>query len=354
MEKSLDATVNRLREELFSDAIQKRGFRPVSDLIRLDGKIVPATDGDRNPALVYLASLAASGRRTMAGKLNAIARLLGHDSITTVPWHQLRYQHVAALRTRLQESGYAPATVNATLHALRGVARAAFGLELISADDLQRIRNVRPLTAHRLPTGRAITPGELSALMQACEADMGPAGVRDATIIALMVAGGLRRAEVAAVNVEDYDAASGELRILGKGSKQRLTFCDNGAKDALDDWLVILNEESGPLFTPINRGGRIKREQRMSDHAIYEVLRRRSLQANVRDITPHDCRRTCISMLLNVVDLTTVARFCGHSQVTTTARYDRRGDEESRKAAGMIHVPYRRRQTLPRAINPDK
>jgi len=316
---------------------------PMTDLIRLDEDVLAAA-GDRNPALVYLAGLAPTGRRTMAGKLRAVARLVGHDDIVSVPWHQLRYQHVVAIRTKLQELNLAPATVNAHLHALRGVARAAFGLELMSADDLQRIRDVRPITAQRLPAGRAITPGELGALMDACASDPGPAGVRDAAIIGLMVAGGLRRAEVVALNVEDYDPGSGEIRVLAaKGNKQRIIFCDNGAKDAVDDHLALNGGETGPLFTPINKGGRMIRDRRMSDHAIYEVLRRRSLQANVRDITPHDCRRTCISTLLSLVDVTTVAKFCGHSSVTTTQRYDRRGDEESRKAAGMIHVPYRRR-----------
>jgi integrase len=316
----------------------------MADLIRLDDDVMAPTL-DRHPAAVYLAGLAETGRRTMAGKLKVVARLIGHDDIVTVPWHQLRYQHIVAIRTKLQEMGLAPATVNATIHALRGVSRAAFGLELMTADDLQRIRDVRPVQAHRLPAGRAITPGEIKALMDACASDLGPAGVRDASIIGLMIAGGLRRAEVVALDVDHYDPESGELRVLGKNNKQRIVFADNGAKDALDDWLFILGETSGPLFTPINRGGRIVRGRRMTDHAIYEILRRRSQQASVRDISPHDLRRTCISMLLGSVDLTTVASFVGHAQVNTTARYDRRGDEEKRKAAATIHLPYRRRTT---------
>ena len=317
----------------------------MGDIIRIEDGIVEAPEAaDRNPALVYLAGLAESGRRTMAGKLKNVANLLGHQSITTVPWHLLRYQHIVAIRTRLQESGYAPATVNAHLHALRGVARAAFGLELIDADDLQRIRDVRPIRAERLPTGRAITPGELTALMDACASDSGPAGVRDAAIIGLMIAGGLRRAEVVALDVDHYDPESGELRVVGKGNKQRTVYCDNGCADALADWRIILGETSGPLCVPINRGGRLLKGQRLTDHGVYEMLRRRSKQASVKDISPHDLRRTCISLLLGSVDITTVSSFVGHSQVTTTAKYDRRGDEQKKKAAGMIHIPYRRRQ----------
>ena len=145
----------------------------------------------------------------MAAKLTLIARdILGIPDPQQVPWHLMRYQHVTAIRTRLQEMSYSPATVNAALYALRGVARAAFNLELMDADAYQRIRDVRPVKAHRLPAGRALNPGELAALMDVCSRDSGPAGVRDAAIIGLLYAGGLRRPEAAVLEFKDYDPSA--------------------------------------------------------------------------------------------------------------------------------------------------
>ena len=103
--------------------------------------------------MVYLASLAPTGRRSMAAKLRQVARLPAHDDILTVPWERLRFGHVAVLRTRLQELNYSPATANSILYARRGVARAAFNLELVGSDDLQRIRDVGPIRSERLPVG---------------------------------------------------------------------------------------------------------------------------------------------------------------------------------------------------------
>ena len=98
-----------------------------------------------------------------------------------------------------------------TLCALRGVARAAFNLQLMSGHDYQRICNVKGVRGEKLPAGRSISQGELSALMDACIKDKGPAGVRDAAMIGLMyVAGGLRRGEVVALKLGDYDPQSGE------------------------------------------------------------------------------------------------------------------------------------------------
>ena len=321
----------------------------MDDLERFGGdELVPvAGPQDRHPALVYLSSLAASGRRTMAGKLLRVARLLGYADIVTPPWHLMRYQHVVAIRTRLQEEGLSPSTVNSTLFALRGVARACFNLELIGAEDLLRIRDVRPIRHERLPAGRAVTPGELAALMDACAADGSAAGVRDAAIIALLYAGGFRRSELTSLDVDDHDPEAGEIVVTGKMNRQRMIFVDNGCADALADWEALLGESTGPLFRPITRGGHLIRERRLSSQAVYDALKRRAKEAGVRDVRCHDLRRSFVSDLLDAgVDISVTAKLAGHS-LQVCSRYDRRGDEAKRKAVALLHVPYRRRAELP-------
>lgn len=141
---------------------------------------LPSAASDRsgdnsNPALVYLAALAPSGRRTMRGKLESVCELLtGRKDLMSLPWHLLRYEHVAAIRSRLEEKGLAPASVNATLYPLRGVAKAAWNLQLLSDDDYRRIRNVSPVRGSRLPAGRSLSSGELAALLDACERGQHP------------------------------------------------------------------------------------------------------------------------------------------------------------------------------------
>jgi len=188
-----------------------------------------------NPAL---ASLAPSGRRTMRGRLETVAQMIrGERDLTRVPWQDLRFEHLAALRARLEGQGLSPASVNATLYALRGVSTACWNLGLLGADDLARLKNVACVRGSRLPAGRALSSGELLALLEVCAVDASPAGTRDAALLCVLYSGGVRRAEVVALQVSDYEERSHSLRVRGKGNKERQVYLSPGAAEAVGDWL---------------------------------------------------------------------------------------------------------------------
>lgn len=114
----------------------------------------------------------------------------------------------------------------------------------------------------------------------------------------------------------------------------------NGSRAALTGWLRIRGEAPGPLFWPIDQAGRMI-ARRMTTQSVLEILQRRARRARVQRFSPHDLRRTFISDLLDAgADITTVAGLAGHASVTTTARYDRRGEETKRRAAELLVVPF--------------
>lgn len=298
------------------------------------------SQANRNPALVYWASLSKGGRPGVLSALRAVARDAGY-TLETMPWEKLRYEHVQALRTRWQDQGLAPATINLRLSAIRGVMREAWRLGLIDGETYQRIADVPGVRGSRLPAGRHVGHGELYALFEAC-ADGTPVGVRDAAILALAYAGGLRRAEIVALRREDVTLTEDGVRVtvVGKGNKQRAVYLDNGGAQALRAWLDIRGDEPGPLFWRARKGGRLERAG-MTPQAVRLVLQKRAQQARVAPLTPHDLRRSCVSDMLDAgVDIATVARHVGHASVKTTQRYDRRGDQALRQAARSLHVPY--------------
>jgi integrase len=300
---------------------------------------------DQNPAAVYLAGLSAGSRRTMGDALNLMARLVSngqHDALT-LPWGELRFQHTAAIRAKLAD-GYSFSTVNKMLSALRGVLKAAWELGQMTAEDYQRARNVKAMTGERLPAGRAITAGELGALMDVCANDPTPAGARDAAIVAILYACGLRRAELVTLDRADFDAGAATLAVRGKRNKERSVPVTNGALDALADWLTVRGEEPGPLFHSLKG---LNKYGRLTTQAIFDMLTSRAAAAGVNHLSPHDFRRTFVSDLIDAgADVGTVQKLTGHANVATTLRYDRRPEAAKRKAVDLLHVPYRRRAQM--------
>jgi len=220
---------------------------------------------NRQPATVYIQSLGRGSQRTMRGALFSLVQLmlpdqvLTEDAIQVFPWEQLRFEHTTVLRARLADR-YPPSTANKHLAALRGVLKAAWQLELMSAEDYHKAASVKAVRGTSLPTGRSLKDGELRALLQACQADPTIKGCRDLALIALLFATGLRRREVTLLNVQDYDPDTHALHVRGKGQKERLVYVEApGAYEALHCWLAIRGSESGPLFARIRRGGHLVR-----------------------------------------------------------------------------------------------
>ena len=301
-------------------------------------------------ALVYLASLAPRSRRTMSGDLNAIAALLtsGRCDLMSLPWANLRYSHCAAVRSVLAGK-YAHTSANRMLSALRGVLKAAWRLGQLPTEEYHRAIDLAPVRGESLPRGRALSAGELRALFGACN-DGKNAGARDAALLGVLYGCGLRRAEAVALDVADYSRDANELVIRsGKGNKARNVYLPPGASAALDRWVWLRGENVGrdenqPLFLPVLKGkaaagGRIVL-RRLTDQSVMDILLRRARQAGLKRTSPHDFRRTFISDLLDAgADIATVQKMAGHSNVSTTARYDRRGEAAKQRAASLLHVP---------------
>ena len=255
----------------------------------------------------------------MRQALDMIAGTLssGRDDAQTCAWAGLRYQDTQAVRAALLER-LAPATVNKLL------ARSAWCLEggLAARPDDRggptgARRTSRACGAHTLPRGRALSAGELRVLFEVCAEDQGLAGRRDAALLAVLYGGGLRRSEAVALDLVDYTPGTGELRIRrGKGRKDRLVYATNGASQALEAWLGVRGHEAGPLFAPVNKGGRIQ-ARRLTDQAVRKILRKRALEAASRRSAPTTCDG-CSSATCSMLALT--SRRCSILLATQTSR----------------------------------
>ncbi len=289
------------------------------------------------PAQLYLVGLS-SGSQGMRHCLDIIAGILDDDhDAESLPWHEITYADSMAVRIVLTER-YRPATVNKMLSALRGVLKQAWRLGLMEADAYRRAADVENVRASRLLSGRALASDEIAKLFGNCAADT-PKGARDAALLAVLYGCGLRRGELARLDVEDFDLDDCSIVVHGKRNKQRTVYLSSGGCRFVAAWLEHRGGAPGPLFCPIDQTGEI-RISRLRGESVAYIVKRLQQAAGVEHFSAHDLRRSAVTHMLDAgVDVLTVQKLAGHADVTTTARYDRRGEQAKRQAVLSLDLP---------------
>lgn len=266
--------------------------------------------------------------------------------VETFPWGALRYEHAQAIRSALSArpgrkpgSIAAPAAVNKNLAALRGVLREAWKLGCMTAEELERALSFDKVRGDSPQAGRMIAPEEIRRLLEACPPTL--RGQRDAAVLAVAAVGGLRRTEISRLDLASV--LPDRLKVHGKGNKHREVPFGAGARGYLDRWLVARGHAPGPLFVSMRRGNRFQpvgaegaEGARLSPNGVWLVIAAAVKRVALEHTTPHDFRRTFVSLLLDKHDAKTVQDLAGHARVDTTMRYDRRGDE--RKVAAALTI----------------
>lgn len=277
------------------------------------------------------------------------------DDTKAFPWELLTPAHAAAVRQAITSREAKPSTQNRELAAIRGVTHSCWQLGLVDTDTRERIKDALKgikASSDRL-AGRYVEWSERALLFETVSRDESrPRGARDAAVLALLCVG-LRRSEVAGLNMSDFTADGGELVVRGKGNKTRTVFVDNGALEALIGWLEVRGDSRGALLLPVTRDGtktiHFKRARnadrrtpaRLDVSTIHAIVQRVVEAAGVPKLTPHDLRRTVTSDLLDQQrDVVAVQQHLGHSSPAVTSRYDRRGERRQRATGSAIKVPF--------------
>lgn len=318
-------------------------------------------------ALAYIARHRSdAGRSAARWRLDVAARVLstGRADALSYPWHALTGAHVAALAAALAERParhgrpYGPRTCNAVMAAVRGVTREAWRADMLEADALDRLWDgVRPEPLPTVRAGRYVEPAERVALWSAAAGDaLTMRGARDAALLAMLDGGGLRASEASGATWEGADLERGALTVRGKGRKLRRVALDPADRDALADWRAALElagaleldadgRAAGAILRSVDRHGNAGGP--LAVRGVARALDRLAAATGgtCGPLTPHDLRRSYVSDLLDAgADVSTVSGMAGHSNVTTTAGYDRRGERAMVAAARLRPRPYVRRE----------
>jgi len=206
----------------------------------------------------------------------------------------------------------------------------------------------------RLP--RFLRSDEVEALLAAPNPEK-PLGLRDRALLETLYASGMRAGELVTLGVSDVDYDEGIIRVVGKGSKERVTLLGRQAMFALQRYvrkgrpelLLQAAEDDGALF--VNRYG-----GRLSDRGVRKLFDRYCAQASTHlKITPHVLRHTFATHLLsNGADLRLIQELLGHASVATTQMYTHVTTERLQEVYAKAHPRAKKeRPPHPNSEGPD-
>jgi tyrosine recombinase XerC len=188
--------------------------------------------------------------------------------------------------------------------------------EIISEDPVSGIKG--PKIVRDLPD--CLSKDELAALIAAF--DQSISGLRDRAIVETMYAAGLRVSELTSLDMNDLNLDANEIRVLGKGQKERIVLINEQAKESLTNYLTnarnafLGTKETSAVF--VNRFG-----DRLNSRSVHRLVVRAAKVAGLeKEITPHTLRHTFATHLLEGgADLRVVQDLLGHASITTTQIY---------------------------------
>lgn len=174
----------------------------------------------------------------------------------------------------------------------------------------------QPKLPRKLPV--YLVESELRRLFDAPDTTT-PTGLRDRAMLVAMAFCGMRLQELVGLNTADVDFDSQTVRVLGKGSKERLIPMNPAVESALRHWLLARNAADGEKAVFTNRFG-----SRLSGRMVQMIVDKYVAQANVKksSLSPHKLRHTFATMLHGKdVDLVEIQTLLGHASIATTQIY---------------------------------
>ncbi|VBB08107.1 phage integrase family [Lucifera butyrica] len=226
---------------------------------------------------------------------------------------------IRAYLAHLQEKAYARRTIARRIAALRSFFRHLCREEAIAANPFTNVRT--PKLEKRLPV--FLDPKEMEGLLSL--PDVSPLGRRDAVILELLYATGIRVSELAGLSVGDVDLLSRYLLVMGKGSKERIVPVGRKALQIIEQYLggarpFLCRKYKGSPHNSllVNKFG-----APLTDRSIRRVLEKYvNLLALTKHVSPHTIRHTFATHLLNNgADLRSVQEMLGHVNLSTTQLY---------------------------------
>jgi integrase/recombinase XerC len=240
-------------------------------------------------------------------------------------------QTLRAYLSQLMEQKYAKSSIARKLSAIRSFYRYLMREELVSASPAAT--TVSPKLDKRLPA--FLTVEEAKRLVESPDISQ-PQGQRDRALLELLYASGMRVSELVNINMEQINLATNEIRVWGKGSKERVVLIGEPAAQALQNYIsegrrqMLAGKKNNALF--VNRYG-----ERILARRVQKILMKYARNIN-KKVHPHILRHTFATHLLDGgADLKVVQELLGHADLSSTQIYTHVTQSRARKIYLSAH-----------------
>ncbi|UCC90258.1 MAG: tyrosine recombinase XerC [Dehalococcoidia bacterium] len=258
----------------------------------------------------------------------------GISSLKEVDRHVLR-----DYLSHLMEEGIVKASIARKLSAIRSFYRYLVREKIVTANPVAKTSS--PKLDRRLPS--FLTPEEVVRLLEAPDLST-PQGQRDRALIELLYASGLRVSELVNLDMGQVNFDTDEIRVWGKGSKERVVLMGKPAAAALSTYLsqgrpkLLGNKKSSALF--VNRYG-----GRLIGRRVQRILEKYASLAGInKRVYPHLLRHTFATHLLDGgAGLRVVQELLGHANLSSTQIYTHVTKSQAKKVYLSAHPMARER-----------
>ena len=232
-------------------------------------------------------------------------------------WFEVNGSHISLWLSELTTSGYCVSSLSRKLSAIKMIAKYLV-MEDIRLDDFTELL-INPKQVKRLP--EVLTVQEIDRLLEQPNLE-DSRGQRDRAILEMLYGSGLRVSELCQMKQQEVDLDQGLLRVLGKGSKQRIVPVGNEAIRALKLYLSNgrhkLAKSQKISFVFISQKG-----QGISRKTIWLLLKKYAKSVGItKNVSPHKLRHSFAThLLMNGAGLRSIQEMLGHSDIGTTEIY---------------------------------
>ena len=276
----------------------------------------------------YLKGERALSSLTIRNYINDLAPLHQFMSDNQIlKFNELSKNNLREYLSWLLTKGYVRPSVARKLSVLRIFLKWAKTVGEIKSNPLPKYGSMK--TESRLP--KFLSYKETNKLLNAPK-NSNVFGIRDKAILEILYSGGLRVSELTNLNISNIRLNSGEIKVIGKGRKERMVLIGSTSQIALKHYLdysrPILNKSQDTNALFLNKYG-----GRLTQRSVQQKVRNYSISSSITgDIHPHTLRHSFATHLLEGgADLRVVQELLGHSNPTTTQIYTHITSDQARK-----------------------